>query len=182
MPQRRKRLLALAPVAAATAAAAGVTLLVALERQRSKSIHILESVIIQRSPEDVYRFWRDFRNLPRFMEYLDSVAIIDDRRSHWRAHSGAEWDAEIVDEKPDAFISWRSLPGSDVENVGTVRFTAARRGLGTDVEVELTLSGKEPGRQVASDLRRLKRVLEMATNSSAAAPRGTSARLDSSPV
>jgi uncharacterized membrane protein len=182
MSRRRKRLLALAPVAAATAAAAGVTLLLALESQRSKSTHILESITIRRSPEDVYRFWRDFRNLPRFMEYLDSVEIIDGRRSHWRAHSGAEWDVEIVDEKPDAFISWRSLPGSDVENVGTVRFTAARRGLGTDLEVELTLSGKEPGRQVASDLRRLKRVLEMDANSSVAVSRGTAAPLDSSPV
>jgi uncharacterized membrane protein len=143
-------------------------------------IKVEKTVVIDRSPEDVWSFWRDFENLPRFMEHLESVHVLDDRRSHWVARGPAgshvEWDAEIHNEIPGQLIAWRSLPGADVDNAGSVHFAPAYGGRGTQVRVVLsyeppvgrlgaavaTLFGEEPGQQVEDDLRRLKQVLEAA--------------------
>jgi len=110
------------------------------------------------------------------LEYVESYA--DGRRSHWIAAGPAgrsvEWDAEIVDEREGELIAWRSFPGADIENSGTVTFTPAPQDLGTEVRVELTytlpagrvgafiakLFGEEPRQQVADDLKRFKQVME----------------------
>jgi uncharacterized membrane protein len=181
-------------VAAATAAVVGVTLLdlltgqelaresdteaVARWRRRQRGIHVTEAVTINRSPEEIYRFWRNFENLPRFMDHLESVQVIDDRRSHWRARAPAgatvEWDAEIVEDRPNELIAWRSLERADVPNSGIVRFVRAPGNRGTEVHVELNyeppggtigtlvakLFGEEPSQQVADDLRHLKQIME----------------------
>jgi uncharacterized membrane protein len=179
-------------VAAATLAVAGVTLLDFLAGERlseesagngAKSkeigrIHIVKAVTINRPPQEIYSFWRNFENLPRFMEHLEEVQVIDEKRSHWKAKApvgtSVEWDAEIVQDQPGELIAWRSLPSAQIPNEGVVRFTAAPGGQGTEVRVELRyeppggllgaavarLLGEEPDRQVAADLRRLKQVLE----------------------
>ncbi len=183
-------------VTAATAAVLGVTALDALTGQRlgsrrnggrherasgeelARGIRVRRSVTILQSPEQVYGFWRDFRNLPRIMEHLESVETLDDRRSRWRARApvgtDVEWEAEIVEDRLNEMISWRSLPGSEVDNTGSVRFESAPGGRGTEVRVELRydppggklgaavakLFGKAPEQEVARDLRRLKQVLE----------------------
>src|ERR1700738_180441 len=103
---------------------------------------------------------------------------MDDRRSHWKAKGPAgatiEWGAEIVDDHPNALIAWRSLPGAELENSGTVRFERAPGGRGTLVRVELQyappggawtaklakLSGAEPEIQLKSALRALKQIME----------------------
>jgi uncharacterized membrane protein len=141
-------------------------------------IKVERIVVIDRSPQDVWSFWRDFENLPRFMEHLESVDVLDDRSSHWTAKAPAgtrvEWDAEIHNEIPGELIAWRSLPGADVDNAGSVHFEPTYGGRGTQVRVVLsyeppagpvgaavaTLFGEEPAQQVADDLRRLKQVLE----------------------
>ena len=141
-------------------------------------VHVKQQITIGRPPEELYRFWRDFQNLPRFMEHLESVRVIDDRRSRWTARAPAggsvEWDAEIIEDRPNERISWRSVGDADVPNSGTVRFLAAPGGRGTEVHVELRydppggklgalvakLLGEEPGQQVNGDLRRLKQVIE----------------------
>ena len=133
---------------------------------------------INRSPEEIYHFWRDFQNLPRFMDHLESVDVLDERRSHWRAKAPAgktvEWDAEIIEDRPNELIAWRSLENADVPNTGSVRFVPAPGGRGTEVHVELKydppggavgvaiakLFGEEPNQQVATDLRRFKQVME----------------------
>lgn len=135
-------------------------------------------ITIARVPEEIYAFWRDFRNLPRFMAHLASVEPIDETRSHWTAIGPAglrvEWDAEIVDDRFGELIAWRSLPGADVDNSGVVRFVPAPGGRGTEIHVKLRyaapggrigraiakLFGREPEQQVRGDLRRLKQVLE----------------------
>jgi uncharacterized membrane protein len=176
-------------VAVATAAVAGVTLLDTLTGQelrretgngaaRRRAIEVRRAVTIDRPREQVYAFWRDFENLPRFMEHLVSVEVLDDKRSHWKARApdGAtvEWDAEIIEDRPNELVAWRSLDRADVPNTGTVRFLPSPHG-GTEVRVELRyevpggrlaatvgkLLGKVPGIQVANDLRRLKQVLEL---------------------
>ncbi len=181
-------------VAAATAAVVGVTLLDYLTGQRltretnggartaqgaQRPIEVRKAVTILRPRAELYRFWRDFGNLPRFMEHLESVQVLDDRRSHWRAKAPAgstvEWDAEIVEERENEFIAWRSLQNADVSNWGSVLFVDAPGNRGTEVHVKLRheppggklgaivakLFGEEPGRQVASDLRRFKQAMEV---------------------
>lgn len=89
-------------------------------------VSIEKTITINRSPEDVYRFWHNFENLPRFMEHLESVRVLDDRRSHWVASvpggMNFEWDAEMTEDIPNERISWRSLPNAEVQNQGTVEF------------------------------------------------------------
>jgi uncharacterized membrane protein len=145
---------------------------------RDTRVHVNTSVTINRQPGEIYEFWRNFENLPRFMEHLRSVEIIDDRRSRWEVNAPAgtrvTWEAEIARDTPGQSIEWRSLPSADVPNSGIVRFTPAPGNRGTEVRVELRydapggtlgtviakLFGEEPGQQVASDLRRLKQLLE----------------------
>jgi uncharacterized membrane protein len=152
--------------------------------------HLLKAITVRRSPEEVYRFWRDFRNFPSFMSHLESVAVVDERRSHWTAQGPAgrlvEWDAEITEDRSNERIAWRSLPGADVDHSGSVRFTAAPGGRSTEVRVELRyappagavgatlarLFGQAPRQQVQADLRKLKQVLEAGEVVRSSATRG----------
>jgi uncharacterized membrane protein len=146
--------------------------------QQAKSIQVERAVTVNKPPAEVYQFWRNFENLPRFMNHLEEVQVLDDRRSHWVAkgplESRVEWDAEITDERENEFIAWRSLPGSQVGNSGTVHFRPAPDGRGTEVHVLMEynppggtagamvakLLGEEPNTQVREDLRRFKQVME----------------------
>jgi uncharacterized membrane protein len=135
------------------------------------------SIVVNRPAAEVYYFWRNFENLPRFMDHLESVTVLDENRSHWVAKAPAgtrvEWDAVIHNEIENELIAWRSLPGADVNNAGSVHFTPAGDNA-TEVRVVLSyeppagklgaavarLLGEEPSRQVEDDLRRLKQVME----------------------
>jgi uncharacterized membrane protein len=139
---------------------------------------VTHAVTINKPVADVYRFWRDFENLPHFMTHLLAVDTTADGRSHWVARGPmglrVEWDAEIVTATPNNVIAWRSLHGADVDSAGSVRFRDRGPGLGTEVRVELKydppagkvgtlvakLFGENPDRQVREDLRRLKQLLE----------------------
>ena len=142
------------------------------------AVRVKESVTIDRSPEELYQFWHDFQNLPRFMYHLESVQTTGDGRSHWVAKAPVgttvAWDAEITEDIPNELIAWRSLEGADVDNRGSVRFERATGGRGTVVRVEIEYSppggvigasiaklfGEEPEGQVKDDLRRFKQVME----------------------
>ena len=100
----------------------------AAPEERRQAVRVRQSITVNRSPEEAYRFWHDFENLPRFMAHLDSVRIIGPNRSHWVAKAPmghVAWDAEVVEDQPNELIAWRSVEGSDVENAGAVRFTPA---------------------------------------------------------
>jgi uncharacterized membrane protein len=148
-------------------------------------IWVEQSVTIDRPVEDLFRFWRNLENLPRFMDHLEAVTVLGPRRSHWVAKgpvgTKVAWDAEIHDEIEGEMIAWQSLPGSDVDQVGSVHFT--RLGdASSQVRVILRydppagrlsaavagLFGEEPSRQVADDLRRLKQVMEAGEGTAAA--------------
>ena len=144
----------------------------------ARDVHVEKSITINRSPEELFRFWRDFANLPRFMVNLESARDLGGNRSHWVATGPAgktvEWDAEIYNEKENELIAWRSLPGSDITNAGSVNFTKASGGRGTYVKVTFNynppggkpaallakLFGLEPGQVVEQNLKRLKQLLE----------------------
>jgi uncharacterized membrane protein len=154
--------------------AAGIT----TTRGASEPFHAEKSLTINRPAEDLYRFWRNFANLPRFMKHLDSVSTSGERRSHWVATGPAgakvQWDAEITEDRPNELIAWRSLDGADVDNSGTVRFEPATGGRGTVVRVALEyrppagalgaavakLFGEAPQQQIEGDLRRFKNLME----------------------
>ncbi len=155
-----------------------------LRRSRGVSVpgergtKVEKSITINRSPEELYRFWRNFENLPRFMDHLESVKTTGDKRSHWVAKAPAgttvEWDAEVINEKENELIAWRSLEGADVDNAGSVRFERASGDRGTVVRVTLEydppggslgaivakLFGEAPDQQIEEDLRRFKQVME----------------------
>src|SRR4029453_1971994 len=102
-------------------------------------LHVTKSVTINRPREAVYQFWRDFANLPQFMAHVQSVVSIGDKRSHWVVAAPAgqtvEWDAEVVDDRPNELLAWRSLEGSDIRHEGSVRFDTAPADRGTEVHV-----------------------------------------------
>jgi uncharacterized membrane protein len=145
--------------------------------RRGQGIRVDESIVLNRPRSEVYRFWRNLENLPRFMDHLETVTVQDEWRSHWIAKGPAgtrvEWDAEIHNEIPNQLLAWRSLPGAEVDNAGSVHFIPTANG-DTEVRVVLRydppagklgavvarLLGEDPSRQVADDLRRLKQVVE----------------------
>jgi len=144
-----------------------------------RGIHAKASCIVNRDPEEVYRFWRDFRNLPQFMSHLEAVEELGDDRSEWTAKGPAgttvSWQATIIADRPGETITWRSLENSDVDNAGAVRFERAPGGRGTIVKVNIQyappagvlgatvarLFGEEPNQQLNDDLRRFKQVMEI---------------------
>lgn len=97
------------------------------------------STTIFRSPEEVYRFYRDFDNLPRFMKHLKSVTPLGGGRSRWAMSIPGgrlvEWDAQIVEDREYELIRWRSLEGADLQHHGQVRFDRAPGDRGTEVHV-----------------------------------------------
>ena len=140
-------------------------------------VKVNEAVTINRPAAEIYRFWRNLSNLPRVMRHLESIRV-EGERSHWVAHGPlghrVEWDAEIINDRPNELIAWRSLEGSEVGTAGSVHFATAPGGRGTEVHVSLKydpplgkvgswaawLLGEEPSLQVREDLLRLKQLLE----------------------
>lgn len=145
------------------------------------------SVRINRSREEVYRFWRNLENLPRFMDNIESVKVLDAKRSRWAAKRRAgvtvTWEAEIINEIENELIAWQSLPGSQVNSAGSVRLADAPNGA-TDLSISLQyippggavgrvaarLLGESVGEQVCCDLEKLRNLLE--TGSVTMAARG----------
>jgi uncharacterized membrane protein len=104
-----------------------------------KAIKVERSIHVQRPADELYRLWRDFSQLPRFMKHLDSVECSDDMHSHWVGHlpggKDLEWDAEIVNDIPGKLIAWKTVGHPDVAHAGSVHFTPAPNGAGTEVRI-----------------------------------------------
>jgi uncharacterized membrane protein len=158
-----------------------------LKRAFGKTIHTLpygygiklkKSVTVGGSPERLYRYWRDLRNLPKLFENVLSVKVIDHTRSRWtlKVPGGVTltWNAEITVDRENEMIGWRSLDGAAIDNAGYVRFERATGGRGTVVRVALqynppagrlgaavsTLFGERPASQIQEALRKFKQVME----------------------
>ena len=143
-----------------------------------KPIFVEHSVVVERPAQQVYEYWRKLDNLPQIMSHLDTVTMLDDRRSRWVAKAPlgthVEWEAEIVNDKPGERIGWHSLPGATVDNAGSVQFESMPGGNSTRVHVALSyrppagplgaavakLFGEEPSQQIAEDLQKFKQSFE----------------------
>ncbi len=144
----------------------------------ARGIHVHESVRLEKPIDEVYRFWSNLENLPRFTNYLDEVIDLGNGRSRWIAKGPAgmrvKWEAEIINRIENKVIGWQSLPGGDVVTAGSVNFDTVRNGRSTQVSVHFqyappagragsmiaTVFGREPSQTVREDLRRLKQLLE----------------------
>jgi uncharacterized membrane protein len=143
-----------------------------------RGVNVEQAFTINRSPDELFAYWRRLEQLPQFMSHLVSVKQIDERRSHWVAKGPAgrkvEWDAEIINEIPNELIGWRTLDHADVVSAGSVRFKRAPGGRGTEVRVRLQyeppagklgatiawLLGHEPAQTIQEDLRKFKQLME----------------------
>lgn len=148
----------------------------------------VRAALINRSRQDLYDFWRDFRNLPTFAENVKEVEALDGDRSQWTIFgpAGAEIDlvSEITEDRPGSFIAWRSTEGSDVDHEGWVEFRDNAFGRGTEVRVFISYDppagpvGKvvakvlqrEPRIQARRELRRFKQLMETGEVSTSKAP------------
>jgi uncharacterized membrane protein len=163
---------------AAMAAVGGVFAINNLRQQSAGNTQpVHTSFAINCTPEQAYRMWRNFENLPRFMRHLESVKV-NGNESEWTALGPGDarfhWKAEITDDIQNQRISWRSLPGSQIENRGSVEFREGTAGRGTVVTVKMaylpptgplgravaSLTGKHPDFTVREDVRRFKALLE----------------------
>lgn len=162
----------------ALATAGGLLAYRAARGTEAREFYAESSFAINCAPEEAYRFWRNFKNLPLFMRHLDSVKEIDNRRSVWTALGPLgvrlRWTAEITDEAPNQWIVWRTLPGSDLEHIGSVQFRRAPGDRGTIVMAVMeynppagavgkalaSIVGKDPEFTLREDLRRFKHLLE----------------------
>jgi uncharacterized membrane protein len=172
--QKMKRIL----IVAGAAAAVGGTIYALRRPGKYTGVKIKKAIAIDRSPADLYAFWRDFGNLARISDVLQSVEVLDDVRSRWTVAAPGEipiqWDAEVTKDIPDQMIGWRSCDNSTIETAGYVRFEPGTGGRGTVVRVAMeydlpagrvgaafaTLFGKRPGAHVEGMLRRFKQVME----------------------
>lgn len=162
----------------------------------SRGVIVEDAITIYRPVHEVYSYWRNFENLPRFMSHLGEVHETGGMTSHWVAWGPlgvrVEWDAEIISDIPNQLISWKSVGDADVVSAGSVWFKPADGDHGTDVRVNLQydppagklgatvawLLGEDPQHQIAEDLRRFKQLLETGEVSTGARtrPRATRSR------
>ena len=143
-----------------------------------KGIKVVRSITLQSEPNALYAFWRNFENLPKFMDHLESVRAIDAKRSHWITKgpvgTSVEWDAEVINEIEGELIGWKTIGESTVDHAGSVHFEKLPNGRGTKLTVILRydppggkggalvarLLGQDPELQIASDLRKFQQILE----------------------
>jgi uncharacterized membrane protein len=154
----------------------------------SGDVLVGRSVTIDRPRQELYAFWRDFQNLPRFMHNVKSVSVLDARRSHWVIEAPAgktvEWDSSVTEDQPGRLVAWESQQEASVRNSGRVEFLDSPDGRGTVVRVTLVYDPpggtvgqliakvfqKEPKVQARQDLRRFKQLMETGEVSTAKPP------------
>jgi len=111
--------------------------------KQASAMELSSTFTINKPRNDVYSFWRKLENLPKFMQHLEEVKELDDKRSTWTAKipggvGKVSWEAEICDDISGELISWSSLPGSTVDNAGEVRFKDVAGNNTTEVTAKIT--------------------------------------------
>ena len=148
------------------------------DRESDDATAAVRAVTIGKPRDEVFAFFRDFQNLARFMENIERIDVLDDKRSHWVVKAPAshdvEWDSTLTEEDPGRLLAWTTGPDAEVKNHGRVEFRDAPGGRGTEIHATIvyeppggalgkliaTLFQQEPGQQAKRDLRRLKMLME----------------------
>lgn len=143
------------------------------------TVRLEAQVTVGASPEECYEFWKTQENLPRVIGHLESVRMLPNGRTHWKAKSPAglsvEWEAETIEDRPNEYIAWHALEHEQVDNLGSVTFVEAPGGRGTEVHLEMeyhprggvigakiaNLFRKIPQVALMMDLRRFKQLMEL---------------------
>jgi len=136
---------------------------------------VTKEVIVNAPVSQVYNFWRNFENFPRFMENIESIGITGSDESHWKAKGplgkSVEWDAKTISVQENKKIAWQST-GGDIETHGAVTFEEAgpnstRVVVGMEYQPPGGAIGEviaklfsDPEDQLEADLNRFKKVAE----------------------
>lgn len=143
-----------------------------------QGLHVVHHLQINRTPKELYRFWRDVENLPQVLTHVETITKLDERRSRWTAKGpfgrSYTWEAEIFNDREPELIAWRSLPDSDIETAGSIRFHPLPADRGTAVNVTMKynppagkvgstiawMTGNDIEQHVRQDLQRFKSLME----------------------
>lgn len=151
----------------------------------NQRVKVGKTLTINKPVEELYRFWRNFDNLPRFIKHLKQVRVHDEKRSHWISkgflNESVEWDVVITEDRENELIAWTSVEGAAIETSGRVHFKPAPGDRGTEVKAirEFTppggaigaalakpvtdiakLFGEDPELQIKEDLRGFRMLME----------------------
>jgi uncharacterized membrane protein len=151
----------------------------------NQRVKVGKTLTINKPVEELYRFWHNFDNLPRFIKHLKEVRVHDEKQSHWISkgflNGSAEWDVVITEDRENELIAWTSVEGAAIETSGRVHFKPAPGDRGTEVKIvrEFTppggaigaalakpvtdiakLFGEDPELQIKEDLRGFKMLME----------------------
>ena len=153
----------------------------------ASQVDVENAIHIDASPKEVFDAWSDVENFPRFMSHVTDVRDLGHRRSHWvvRGPGGMEyaWNAVMTEQTRPERLSWRSEPGSEIEQEGTITFEPSRGGTLVTVRMQYSppagvlghgiakMLGADPQRQMDDDLARMKAFIERGPNHPAAQPR-----------
>ncbi len=143
-------------------------------------IHVKENITINRKADDIYKFWRKLENLPRFITHLDSVEDLGEGHNRWTIKTPVghlSWDSEIIEDKENEIIRWRSMPDSRFNNSGSLSLEKKEGSDATEATVELRYNPpvghdsfleneileRITDMQMKDDLRNLKCIMESQT-------------------
>jgi uncharacterized membrane protein len=144
----------------------------------SRAVKIEHTVTVKRSAEDLYSFWRDPANVPRIVDFIESVETLGDKTARWRARGpggvAIEWDSQIINDIPNELLAWKSVGDADIPNAGSIHFHPAPDGRGSEVRLIVEyeppaghigawlakLMKENPDEQVQRALRRLRQLAE----------------------
>jgi uncharacterized membrane protein len=144
----------------------------------SRAVKIEHGVTVMRPAAELYAFWRDPANVPRVVEFIESVETVSERTAHWRARGPGgitiEWDAQIINDIPNELLAWKSVGVADIPNAGSLHFRPAPNGKGTEVRLVVEyeppaghlgawvaqLVKQNPEEQLRTALRRFKQLAE----------------------
>lgn len=143
-----------------------------------RGVHATGVTTIMRPASDLYQVWKQFDQLPRFIDNLERVEMIDDTTSRWTVRGPGDkeitWTAQIIHDEPGKVIAWKSDAGADVPNAGSIRFRELENGRGTEVRVHLEhlppggalgqvaakMAGKDAQTHVKGALHRFRQMME----------------------
>ena len=150
-----------------------------VEKKKSEHLVAHANITIMKPANEIYRFWRDLSNLPRFTKQLEAVDIISEKMSHWtwRALKGqkkVEWDSEIIEDRPGRLLSWRTVGNPEVQHLGAISFQELPHNRGAVVDIKLfydppggkltdmllSVLGESPLQKIKADLFKLRDIME----------------------